>query len=84
MPLSWSRAVQRYADKWPYLDFDQSEVDKVTSSDLYKIKTYQCHYHGELNLQRTESKTHRNPPNNSAIRIFLKMAYLDFDHSEVD
>ena len=39
MSLSWSRAVQRYAENSHKIDFDHSEVDKVTSSDLNDIET---------------------------------------------
>ena len=84
MPLSWSRAVQRYDENGHKIDFDHSEVEKATSSDLNDIKTLSYPSHGEFNFQRTEYETHGNHPNNGAIRIFLKTAKIDFDHSEVD
>ena len=77
-------AQSEFCRKSHHLDFEHSEVDKATFSDLNNIKTSYYHCHGELTLQRAGSQDHGNPPNNCAILNFLKIANIDFDHSELD
>ena len=67
-------AQSEFCRKSHHLDFDHSEVDKATFSDLNNIKTSYYHCHGELTLQRAGSQDHGNPPNNCAILNFLKTA----------